>query len=107
MQAAVQYNVRVHDNVRAHVNAAKVQVRSNCAELRLTRQRCQRHDGGYIYLRALARIDRHRAMVVICCSVVDVVLLAFPAWLVEACCEEVETSTRRKRNAVDPTAKRD
>ena len=35
-------------------------------------------------------------MVVNCAGVVDVVLLAFPAWLVEACCEELETSTRRK-----------
>ena len=63
------------------------------------------------YLRALARIDRHRAAVVICAGAVDVVLPAlvlpaFPAWLPEAYCEKLETSARRKRNAIDPKTQR-
>ena len=60
--------------------------------------------GGGGYLRALARMDRHRAVDVIRDGVVDVVLPAFPAWFGEAYCEELETNTRRKRNAIDSNA---
>ena len=57
-----------------------------------------------LYLRALARMDRHRAVDVIRDGAVDVVLPAFPAWCGEAYCGELETSARRKRNAIDPKA---
>ena len=57
-------------------------------------------------IRALARMDRHRAVDVIRDGAVDVVLPAFPAWFVEAYCEELETSARRKRNAIVRKAQR-
>ena len=46
-------------------------------------------------------MDRHRAMGVTGDGVRDVVLLVFPAWRVEACCEKVgdehEAKTERER----------